>query len=256
MSSNTSGGTTRRERMRAETIGEIKASAHRQLAEHGPSGISLRAIARDVGVSPAALYRYFDSLDALLTELCCDFYDELIATAGAAMDEFAPDDHLNRMKAWVWSFRSWVVSHRSEFELMLNVPEGQSAMAMHGQSADVPFEELPPVVRKSMEHAQMCGHELAGYYKQTDGEGFDFSSVPMPELSEGLRDELRYRCAAMIIGEDLPLSWVFAFISGWVRIFGLVTMEAFGSLPVQQNIDEFYKSQIKSMMHDFGLGDG
>ncbi|GAB4007290.1 hypothetical protein GCM10029992_60640 [Glycomyces albus] len=74
-----------------------------------------------------------------------------------------------------------------------------------------------------------------------------------PELSEGLQREIQDHCAAMVIGEDLPTSWVFAFMSGWVRVFGLVTMETFGNLPIQENIDEFYKAQIKSMMHDFGM---
>nr|WP_277605465.1 TetR/AcrR family transcriptional regulator [Glycomyces sp. L485] len=241
--------------MRAETIGEIKASARGQLLKHGPSGISLRAIAREVGVSPAALYRYFDSLDSLLKELCCDFYDELIEATRESMDAWPADDHLERMKAWIWSFRSWAVSNRREFELMLNAPEDdeQNALAMCSNDADVPFEQLDPVTRKSMEHAQQCGHELAAYYKQTKGEGFDFSQVEMPEMSEGLRREIQEKCAAMIIGADLPLSWVYAFTSGWVRVFGLVTMEAFGSMPVHDNIDEFYEAQIRSMMKDFGI---
>lgn len=253
MSSNTTGGPTRRERMRAETISEIKASARSQLLEHGPGGISLRAIARDVGVSPAALYRYFASLEALLEDLCCDLYDELIDATRRAMDESPPDDHLERMKTWIWTFREWAVSNRREFELMLNVPNEHSALGLAEATTDVPFEELPPVLRKSMEHAQLCGHQLAAYYKQTEGEGFDFSSIEMPEFSEELRSELLNKCCALIIGAELPLSWVFAFTSGWVRVFGLVTMEAFGSLPVQENIDEFYKAQILSMMRDFGI---
>ncbi|WP_156926071.1 TetR/AcrR family transcriptional regulator [Glycomyces arizonensis] len=255
MSSNTSGGPTRRERMRAETIGEIKASARGQLLEHGPSGISLRAIAREVGVSPAALYRYFDGLDSLLEALCCDFYDELIAASLDAMNEFAPENHLDRMKAWIWTFRSWVVGHRREFELMLSAPEGEerNALSLCGEVADVPLEELDPVVRKSLEHSQLCGQELAAFYRQTEGEGFDFDTVEMPEMSDGLRRELLDNCGRAIIGAELPLTWVYAFTSGWVRVFGLVTMEAFGSLPVQGNIDEFYKTQIKSMMKDFGI---
>jgi AcrR family transcriptional regulator len=244
---------SRRERMRAETIAEIKASARRQLLEQGPSGISLRAVARDVGVSPAALYRYFDSLDALLTDLCCDFYGELIADSVAAMDASPPQDHLERMKAWIWTFRSWVVSHTREFELMLNVPQGASALSLNAECLDIPVEELSPVMQLSLRHSQLCGHELAAFYKQTEGAGFDFSTVGVPELSEGLQHELAEKCGKSIIGADLPLSWVYAFTSGWVRVFGLVTMEAFGSLPVQSNVEEFYKSQIQSMMKDFGL---
>lgn len=253
MTSNTAGGPTRRERMRAETIAEIKASARSQLQELGPSGISLRAVARDVGVTPAALYRYFASLDALLIQLCCDFYDELIAETRAAMDAAPPDAHLERMKAWVWAFRAWSVGHRREFELMISYPEGNSALSICVDPLIAGSADLDPVTRKSMEHAQMCGRELADFYKQTEGQGFEFGSVTVPPMSAGLEEELIESCSVMIIGERLPLSWVFAFSSAWVRVFGLVTMEAFGSLPVRDNIDEFYKAQIKSMLQDFGM---
>lgn len=253
MTSNTAGSPSRRERMRAETIAEIKASARSRLLAHGPSGISLRAIARDVGLSAAALYRYFDNLDALLIELCCDLYDELIAETRAAMDAAPPEAHLERMKAWVWAFRAWSVGNRREFELMLSYPEGAGAMSICADPATIDTGDFDPVTLKSMEHAQLCGRELAAFYKQSEGQGFEFGSVTLPEMSEGLQQELIESCSLMIIGEKLPLSWVFAFTSAWVRVFGLVTMEAFGSLPVQSNIDEFYKAQIKSMLRDFGM---
>jgi AcrR family transcriptional regulator len=239
--------------MRAETVAEIKASARSQLQELGPSGISLRAVARDVGVTPAALYRYFASLDALLLEVCCDLYDELIAETRAAMDAAPPEAHLERMKAWVWAFRAWSVGNRREFELMISYPEGKSAMSICADPTYTGPGDLDPVTLKSMEHAQMCGRELAAFYKQTEGQGFEFGTVTLPEMSPGLEEELIESCSVMIIGERLPLSWVFAFTSAWVRVFGLVTMEAFGSLPVRDNIDEFYKAQIKSMLRDFGM---
>ncbi len=253
MSSNTPGGPSRRERMRAETIAEIKASARSQLLEHGAGGISLRAIAREVGVSPAALYRYFDSLDSLLIELCCDFYDELIAVTREAMDAHPAECHLERMKTWIWSFRTWAVSHRSEFELMINSPDGWNVLSILPEDAEQPLEGFTPVGERSLRHARMCGRELAAYYRQTEGEGFDFSLVQTPELSEGLQREIREHCAALVIGEDLPVSWIFSFMSGWVRVFGLVTMETFGSLPIRENVDEFYKTQILAMMKDFGI---
>lgn len=253
MTSNTAGGPSRRERMRAETIAEIKASARSQLQELGPSGISLRAVARDVGVTPAALYRYFASLDALLKDLCCDLYDELIAATRAAMDASPSEAHLERMKAWVWAFRAWAVGNRREFELMISFPDDGGTLTIEADTKDLDSGDLDPLTLKSMEHAQLCGRELAAFYKQTEGGEIEFGSVEVPEMSEGLQRELNEKCTAMIIGEHVPLSWVFAFTSAWVRVFGLVTMEAFGSLPVRDNIDEFYKTQIKSMLKDLGM---
>lgn len=254
MTSNTAGGPTRRERMRAETVAEIKASARAQLERSGPSGISLRAIAREVGVTPAALYRYFDSLDALLVDLCCDLYDELIAATRAAMDAAPPNAHLERMKAWVWAFRGWAVANRRQFELMISFPEGGSALLLDGSRLEQGPEQLDPVTRKSLEHSQLCGRELAAFWRQTEAEGGGATGgPPMPELSEALANELQDKCTAFIVGDTVPLAWTFNFTSAWVRVFGLVVMEAFGSLPVQENVDEFYKTQIMGILRDFGI---
>lgn len=254
MTSNTAGGPTRRERMRAETIAEIKASARSQLQEHGPSGISLRAIARDVGVTPAALYRYFDSLDALLIQLCCDFYDELIAATREAMDAAPPEAHLDRMKAWVWAFRTWAVGHRREFELMISYPDSNGTMFIDGRKLEQSPENLDPVTRRSLEHSQLCGHELAAFWKQTERDGTGTpGGPPMPEVSDALAAELLDKCNVFIVGEPVPLPWIFTFTSAWVRVFGLVVMETFGNLPVQENVDEYYKTQIVAMLKDFGF---
>lgn len=254
MTSNTAGGPSRRERMRAETIAEIKASARSQLLQHGPSGVSLRAIARDVGVTAAALYRYFDSLDALLIELVCDLYDELISATRKAMDASPPEAHLERMKAWVWAFRDWAVGNRREFELMISYPEGNSAMSVDGRILEQSPENVDPITYKSLEHSQLCGREMAAFYRQTEnGEAPAAGPIEMPEISDSLKAELMDKCAMFIVGEPIPLEWIFTFTSAWVRVFGLVVMEAFGSLPVQDNVDEFYKTQIMAMMREFGI---
>jgi AcrR family transcriptional regulator len=64
-----------RERARSEVVGAIKAAAAEQLAQSGAAGLSLRAVARDLGLVSSALYRYFPSRDALLTALIVDAYD-------------------------------------------------------------------------------------------------------------------------------------------------------------------------------------
>ena len=75
---------TARERARAELTREIKEEARRQLAAHGAQGLSLRAVARELGMVSSALYRYFPSRDDLLTALIIDAYDALGEAAEAA----------------------------------------------------------------------------------------------------------------------------------------------------------------------------
>ena len=75
---------TARDRARAELVAAIKESGARQLAEVGAAALSLRAVARDLGLASSALYRYFPSRDALITALIVDAYDELGSAAEAA----------------------------------------------------------------------------------------------------------------------------------------------------------------------------
>src|ERR1700743_252717 len=78
---------TARERARAELTREIKEEARRQLASSGAGGLSLRAVARELGMVSSALYRYFPSRDDLLTALIIEAYDAL----GAAAEKAAAD---------------------------------------------------------------------------------------------------------------------------------------------------------------------
>ena len=75
---------TARERVRAELTAEITDAARRQLAEVGAAALSLRAVARELGMASSAVYRYFPSRDDLLTRLIIDGYDDLGAAAEAA----------------------------------------------------------------------------------------------------------------------------------------------------------------------------
>ncbi|HEY9521654.1 MAG TPA: helix-turn-helix domain-containing protein, partial [Thermopolyspora sp.] len=79
---------TARERARAELIGEIKEAAKRQMAVTGATGLSLRAVARELGMVSSAIYRYFPSRDDLLTALIIEAFDavgEAVEGATAAV---------------------------------------------------------------------------------------------------------------------------------------------------------------------------
>jgi AcrR family transcriptional regulator len=71
------GGLNRRERLRRQTFGELEVAALAEVREHGPVALSLRRVARRMGMSPAGLYRYVDSREALLTLLITRAYDDL-----------------------------------------------------------------------------------------------------------------------------------------------------------------------------------
>jgi AcrR family transcriptional regulator len=78
---------TRRDRLRAATTEEITATARRLLVEQGPDAMSLRAIAREMGMTAPGLYRYYDSREELLRNVIASIFRELSADVRLAIDE-------------------------------------------------------------------------------------------------------------------------------------------------------------------------
>lgn len=121
---------TRRARLHRETTEEIKALAREQLRLEGVGGLSLRAIARDMGMASSAMYRYFPSRDGLVTALCADAYDSL----GEALENAAAGRRAAQHAARWWdishALRAWALAHPSEFGLIFGAP-------VPGHQADV-----------------------------------------------------------------------------------------------------------------------
>jgi AcrR family transcriptional regulator len=111
---------TRRDRLREGTAADIKRVARDLLVYGGPSAISLRAIARTLGMSAAALYRYFPSLEALIMDVAADLYDELRAAVTAAAS--AQPDPTAQLVGMARAFRAWSRSHPAEFALIFGSP--------------------------------------------------------------------------------------------------------------------------------------
>src|SRR5690348_167939 len=111
-----------RARVRAEMVEEIKSVARRRLATDG-GDLSLRAVARDMGMVSSALYRYFPSRDDLLTALIIDGYNAMGETAERA-DAAVTDraDLTGRWLAVAHALRDWALSRRYEYALLYGTP--------------------------------------------------------------------------------------------------------------------------------------
>src|SRR3954451_24134646 len=108
---------SRRDRLRRAAVADIKDAGRRLLVSGGPGAISLRGIARDMGMTAPAIYRYFPSLDALVIELTGDLFDELRQTIEAARDG-VPAEPLVQLLEMARAFRRWSLAHPPEFALM------------------------------------------------------------------------------------------------------------------------------------------
>ena len=111
-----------RERTRAEITRQILDAARRHLATEGASGLSLRAIARELGASSSAVYRYVASRDELLTRLIVAAYDALGAAAEAQEAAVARADLAGRWSAVCGAVRGWALANPNEYALIYGTP--------------------------------------------------------------------------------------------------------------------------------------
>src|SRR4051812_47392888 len=123
---------SRRDRVRADTVREIKDTARRVLVEHGGEGFALRAIAREMGLSAPALYRYFASREDLVEHVVADLYDELCAHLEDARDAADPATPPVRLLACSRAFRRWAIGHHQEFGLLFG-SVGDGVVPSHDQ---------------------------------------------------------------------------------------------------------------------------
>jgi AcrR family transcriptional regulator len=210
-------GLSRRDRVRAATVTEIKDTARRILVAEGVDGLSLRAIARDMGMTAPALYRYFPSREDLVVHLIGELYDELADTMVAAREAEPPDDAPARLAAVSRAFRAWALAHPAEFGLLFGSP--------------VPGVEVEPGPAEEPDPAHAAGRRFGQVFGELVARIYLEQPFPVPaeeDLDPLLRAELQEWAHAFPV--PLPVGVAQVFLSCWIRLYGLVAMEVFGHL--------------------------
>ncbi|MFG1674367.1 TetR/AcrR family transcriptional regulator [Micromonospora sp. NPDC049282] len=221
-----------RARVRAGMIEEIKAVARRHLATDG-ADLSLRAVARDLGMVSSAIYRYFPSRDDLLTALILEAYDALgdaVERADAAADQ---DDLRGRWHAACRAARTWSLAHPAEYALLYGSP-------VPGYAA--PDDTVAPAQRPPM--------TLIGILR--DGVDTGRLAPPDADLPEPLRGDV----ADLVdqTGVALPPALMARGMAGWTQLFGLISFELFGRINrALPHRDEYFDHQIGLMADLLGL---
>ena len=195
---------SRRERARDATVAEIKDTARALLVQQGPDALTVRAIAREMGLTPPALYRYFAGHEELVTAMCTDVLDEITAALEAARDTVGRDDPVGRLMATCRGFREWSLAHPREFQLTF------ASMVDKPKDGGVAFGAVFLGV-----FVEIWAHQP--FLVPTDD-----------QLPHALVAQLREFSART--GDRLPLGVLVAYLSGWVRLYGAVTIEVFGHL--------------------------
>ncbi|WP_142045303.1 TetR/AcrR family transcriptional regulator [Arthrobacter sp. SLBN-100] len=113
---------TPRERARARTVADIIRLGRQHLAVHGAAALSLRAVARDLGVVSSAVYRYVENRDELLTLLLIDAFGELGDEVDAAVAAVPEVDHVGRFCALGRAVRAWAMREPASYALLFGSP--------------------------------------------------------------------------------------------------------------------------------------
>lgn len=220
-----------RARARTEITAAIKDEARRQLAADGAAKLSLRAVARALGMVSSALYRYFPSRDDLLTALIIDAYDSLGEAAEAAHRAVAEAGHLRRWTAVCEAARGWALAHPHEYALIYGSP--------------VPGYSAP---RTTVRAAARVPLLLIGIVR----DAHDDDGLTAPALPAELREEAERMSADLAPG--LPAEVTTALVAAWAQLYGLIGFELFGQFHlVVEDREPFFRHAAVRLAHGVGL---
>ncbi|WP_433227695.1 TetR/AcrR family transcriptional regulator [Actinomadura formosensis] len=204
-----SAGRTARERVRAELIREITEIARRQLATEGAAGLSLRAVAREMGMVSSAIYRYFPSRDDLLTALIIDGYNA-VGEAVERADANAPSgDFAGRWLAVCRAVRGWALEHPHEYALLYGSP-------VPGYKA--PQDTVPAAVRDTVVFTRIVTEAYQAGALAPVG--------PCPPAPPSLAEDLARARAALPM--EIPDDVIVRAFTAWAGLYGTVSFELFG----------------------------
>jgi AcrR family transcriptional regulator len=226
---------TAREHARAELTRAILASARKQLAEVGPAALSVRAVARDLGMASSATYRYFRSRDDLLTALIIEAYDEVGAAVERAHDAAAErEDLAGRWRAICHAVRSWAVANPHEYALLYGSP-------VPGYAA--PEDTIPAASRVPLTLLALT-HDA-----EASGRGLGAPAGPVTAAERAALQGIRDLTDFTISDERLVRS-----LMAWATLFGHVSLELFGHMHRGiLDYDAHFAQVVDALAADLGL---
>ncbi|MBX6382274.1 MAG: TetR/AcrR family transcriptional regulator [Microbispora sp.] len=226
---------SRRETLREQLIRDVKEVARELIASEGVEGLTLTAVAQMVGVTPPALYRYFDGKRGLVKAVYDDLADELVAMTHEAVQRQDPDDISAKLHAATRAVMAWSVANRAGFNLLMG-----ASYRMAESEAEV---------------AKVIPITLGGVY----GELFlELTRSGRLEFrrDEQIAPELRPQLAAYrdAMNPDLPLGVAYLMITCWRQIYGLLSMAVHGHLGFAfEDPEPLFEDMIEDLLALLGL---
>lgn len=225
---------TARERARVELTATIKDSARRQLADVGTEGLSLRAVARELGMVSSALYRYFPNRDELLTALIVDAYNAL----GEAIEQAVADETVvgERWRIACHAVRRWALSHPHEYALIYGSPV-------------VGYRAPPHTVAPAGRVVQVFLGAVSEGWRTGELQPSPVGMTP----SWALRTQADEFAATFAPG--VPATVLIRTMTAWTQLFGMISFELFGHLVGSMDpADEYFAHAVNEMAQFVGFG--
>lgn len=228
---------TPRARAREQTMRDIVRIGREHLATDGAAALSLRAVARDLGVVSSAVYRYVENRDELLTLLVVDGYDELGDAVDAALAPIARGDHARRMMAIGRAVRAWALAEPATYALLFGSP--------------VPGYEAP--AERTTEPGTRVIRRLVEVWE----DAWIAGELTLPDESVGprrlARDLTRIR---RDLGITAPDALVARGMLAWAALFGCVSFEVFGQYGPGTFTDpkDIFEHHLQALVATVGLG--
>ncbi|USX50119.1 TetR/AcrR family transcriptional regulator [Lentzea sp. HUAS12] len=231
---------TRRERLRAETEREIRQAARALLVESGQDAVTLRAIARKLGITAPALYRYYDSHDALLRQLCDDICADMAAALYADLAADTSGQVGCKVRAVCHAFRRWALAHPQEFALVFASPRDPLGADQFGSV----FLQLAGPLIASNQDANHVDEPVPAVLHED-----------LVRFQQVLRDAVAEH-GVTLADEVLNLGKIYHVVQSWVRLYGHVALEVFGRFPFAvSNPEPMFDSMLDQMLADIGFAE-
>jgi len=240
---------TRRSRVRATTDQNIRRTARALLIDHGPEAVTLRAIARELGLTAPALYRYYGSRDDLVEHLRRDVISDLAAQLSQEISGLDTDGTV-RLFAICRGFRRWALAHTREFTLVFASPTGAIGSASGSVAtlnrAGEPFGRI---------FLAAAGRILATH--QLTIPSADAMPAAVRDDLSAFQDELLSvlkESGADFPCEKLDPGTTYLMIQFWARLYGHITLEVFGNYPIPlSSPDAVFDALLADLAREIGL---
>jgi AcrR family transcriptional regulator len=209
----------------------IKDVAWQQITEKGAAALSLRAIARQLGITAPAIYNYFHRRDDLVTALIVDAFTSLGDSQKIALHSLPKDDFEGRLSALGLAYRDWAITYPQRYQLIFGTPI---------PGYDAPTEITLPAAAGSLEPLIRTLQAI-------------FAAGKLRERSVAMTPALKFMFDAWSqVVDRVDAEVLYTALIIWSRVHGLVSMEIGDQLPaVITDPGEVFRREVKMLNRQY-----